>query len=296
MKAGKNPDVSHSGLNWWLNDKSRYGNKLEVEKIEDLEIPMSSYPKLEDVIFPKFPDNAYDKNEDIIPTWETPKETLTLSQSITYVPNITIASDYELTIKYKDKDILMVDNLKLPQGKINLDGDGSLKIYVKDEMSLEGSSAINLVANNASTSEKKEAAKKLEIYIKGDSNPNTNKKLKIGNDVRLYGSIIAEDANFDIESGSSVAGNIFTWGKEIKISGGASVITQMIYAPNGHTQLLGGAKVDGQIVSNTYYMDGGTSVSYDPNAGSGPIEPPFPWETVDDIEDLISSENPIREK
>src|SRR5699024_8367804 len=49
VKAGKSLDVSHSGLNWWLNDKSRYGNKLEVEKIEDLEIPMSSYPKLEDV-------------------------------------------------------------------------------------------------------------------------------------------------------------------------------------------------------------------------------------------------------
>lgn len=222
---------------------------------------------------------------------------LNLTNSVTYVPNISVESDVDMTIKYSDNCILMVENFDVGQGTIKLDGTGLLKIYVKGNITTTGSSKFNY---NDSTdySELKKTAEKLMIYI-GPSAGINKKSFSLAGDTRFNGSVFAYDANISLDGSGNMVGNIFTLGSKVEISGGAEAGGSdgklMLYAPNADTEFSGSGTFNGPIISNTFKTTGNGTVIYEPNIGL-PVTPLTPIEPLDNVDGLIASETPITEK
>lgn len=292
-----NTPEGHIGGNIYAPASGTEEGFVKMNKVE---------PPSEDSLpeFPAFPtENSYNTEESITTEWDNSPYTLELNKPVTYIPEINVISNRELTIKYRDKDILMVDKLNIPQGRIFLEGTGTLNLYIRDSMELSGGSVVNyptsvdLWASNYTADDiqqLKKASESLVIYLKGDGFEGTNKNITFHGNNRVCASIYAEDANITITAGAKIHGNIFTGGREFIIDGGSQATTQIIYAPNAHVIMGGSGNLKGPIVANTFESEGQGNVSYNPESDSDEmIQDPFFPETGDTIEIIPG---PVTEK
>lgn len=234
--------------------------------------------------FPTFP--KLDKHPTII---SNQNKTLNLDKSV-YIPSITVLSSTNLNIDVGNTDkVIVVDDLNITSGRVNIIGTGKLSIYVKNNITMDFDSTIN---NNGDIN-------KLAIYLKGSGNPSSPKSVTLEGAQQIFGSLFAEDANIDFTRGSGFHGHIYTGGKSFVIGGGNYTNSKMIFAPNADFQLLNGAIIKGSVIAKSFYASGGSSITfentYDDNIG-------LPLPEGDKDEEAISSTepisiiNPIREK
>lgn len=164
---------------------------------------------------------------------------------------ISLDNDTQLNINVGNSDkMLLVNNLDLSQGHINLLGSGKLTFYIKNQLSGGGSSTINNNTKDIS---------KLKIFYKGLA------PIKLTGAQKIYGSLHAETSDIEITAGAGFQGNIYTGGNKVSVSGGTNIFTQVFLAPNADFELTGGGNIKGSIISKTFSASGGTSVTYDPN-------------------------------
>ena len=170
---------------------------------------------------------------------------------------------------------IVVNHLNVSNGHININGGGTIKIYVKDEITMGSGSKINENGNHSN----------LEIYYQG------GELVDMGGSQHINGSIFVKRANIDIGSGASIRGTILSGGDEVKFSGGTHSETFLI-APSAKLSLQDGANVEGITVVDQITLNGGTELKYKyypvdtfPFGGSAPSNSPNP-----SIDDLIEAE------
>lgn len=241
----------------WMKVPEPVGINIEMTDFELPQFPtFPSYPLHDDVEYKKSDYNKYDVIKDgnlRVDSWMVEDYTLNL-ESNTSFKEIKIDQNNTLNIDTGTSDkIIVVDNLNISNGHINISGSGKLTIYVKDTINMGAGSKVN----NGGPIEN------LNVYLKGSSNPNSPKKLKLGGNQMIYGSLFAEDADIEIGGGGGFQGHIFTGGKNFIINGGARTISSLLYAPNAAFKLTGGGSIVGSIVADSFSGSGGTSATFE---------------------------------
>ena len=196
----------------------------------------------------------------LVTNWLTENYTLNMHSNLQF-KSINIYEDNTLTINTgnSDKEIV-VDRIYINNGHLKIEGTGKLTIYVKDEIDF----------NRGSINEDGDV-NQLNIYLQGTSPPKT---IDMSHDFKINGSLYAENANIKMSGGSGFLGNIFTGGTSFEISGGNSTQVQLIFAPNADFELKAGGHIKGSVIAKSFYMDGGTSLKYEPlDIIDGPISP-----------------------
>ncbi|MCH1626589.1 DUF7305 domain-containing protein [Ferdinandcohnia quinoae] len=215
--------------------------------------------------------------------------TLVLNQDY-YIPEINIFSNSQLNINVgnSDKEIV-VDNLNITNGHINLLGSGKLIIYVTKEITLGAASTIN---ENGDSNQ-------LTVYYKGSRYTTSPKEFTLGGSQKMFGSLFAEDANIRFTAGSVFQGNIYSGGTSFIIDGSANAKSKVIFAPNADFQLLSGASIKGSIIVNSFYGSGGSKITFEQFDGDD-FELPLPEVGSNHANspstELLSIVKPIKEK
>ncbi len=169
---------------------------------------------------------------------------------------IIMTNDYEIFFDLGGGDRnIVVGHLNLSNGHISLIGGGSLTIYVKDQISFGSASLLNAKNNIGTQSD----IDRLNIFYKGD-NP-----ISLTGGQKVHGSLysVSELANLHFGNGSGFYGNVVTGGSNVYLDGGTEAVVRVLYAPNSHVNLGGGAALKGTIIANSFEMSGGAKVIYD---------------------------------
>lgn len=267
--------VSEIYNNWM--DRSRRGNREPLGEMRTYELPP----------FPVFPSMGHNGSM-VVKLDGSTYDSITLSDSVTYVPGFAVGSGDTLKINVGNTDkILMMDNFVLSHGYIHLVGTGKLTLYIKNDFIVAGSAEINPSEFNTPES-KLIATEKLKIYVE-KSDP--AKTIEFANNMLLNGSFYSENANLILNGSGKMVGNIYTGGSDVRIAGGSSALSQMIYAPNAYVHMDGSGCVNGPIISSTFYMEGGATVNYNPGDPLPPdgMLPP-------DIDDIVPTVGGTRER
>ena len=136
---------------------------------------------------------------------------LNLTSAKTYMPKIDVNGSVNLTIKYTDKQILMVDEFIVSDfGKVYLEGEGTLRLYVNDKLNLL-SAPLNYTNSNNNV-EIEKTREKLEVYVKG-----TDVKIKDGIATLLTKILYAPEAIIPLSGDGNVQGPVIA--KEVGLSG-----------------------------------------------------------------------------
>lgn len=260
-------NLSAPGMDWWKNDPKYLG---EGHVLTPVEYAMPAFPEIPD----------FDEKIDL-PAISNSNEhkTIILNKDKTYIPTISVEGSCRLTIVVGDKDReLIVDNFNISQGYISIEGTGKLKLYVKENIVIGGSSIINhpnppdfstaskdtieTNATNATKDQREAAADKLSIYYKG-SDSGTPKEFILAGKQSLNGSVFAEDAIVTIDGSGGMVGSLVTGGTSVRIGGGSGVSSNLIYAPEADVEVHGSGKVAGPIVSNNFTFKAGNNIDLD---------------------------------
>ena len=165
-----------------------------------------------------------------------------------------------LTINTGDQDReLRVGRLELGgQNEIKIIGDGKLTIYVDYDVDMKGGSTIN---ENGDVNQ-------LMLYYNGNQEVELyDETLDFGGNTHFNGSFFADKANVRLRGTSGIQGNVITGGN-VTMSGDASAISRVIYAPNGTVSTQGNVKIRGSVISNVYNSGGNTDIIFDPDFGA----------------------------
>ncbi|MCB2355924.1 PilX N-terminal domain-containing pilus assembly protein [Clostridium estertheticum] len=213
------------------------------------------------------------------------------------VNTLILGGNYKFTEIYADQDLelnldigdqnrsIVVGNLNLNNGHLNIIGTGTLTIYVENNITFGSSSSINAKNNSGNQSD----INHLNIYYKG-TNPIT-----LSGGQKVNGSLFSKSANIGFGAGSGFNGTIVTGGTDVSISGGANAVTRVLYAPNARVYFDQGGSLTGSVIANSIEMVGGPVVTY---ASTDNMDLPFfPPNTINVVvSDLIKSTDPVREK
>ncbi|MEH7276291.1 DUF7305 domain-containing protein [Neobacillus vireti] len=141
---------------------------------------------------------------------------------------------------------LIVDQLTIPYGFINIIGSGKLTIYITNSFTMSSGSIINSPAK----------IDQLEIFYKGTTS------LSFGGSTKVYGSLFVEKADITFSNGAGFQGHIVSLGNTVTFSGGTTVNVRLIYAPKAKVFFSGGANLSGSVVSDSIAVTGGSIISY----------------------------------
>jgi len=161
---------------------------------------------------------------------------------------LTVSQDLTLNIDTNDKTInLVLDELDMPQGKINITGDGSLNLFVLNDVNFGGGSTVN---KNGSTD-------KMNLYYFGSN------RFTLAGSQYINGSVFIDQSDVTLTGSGNIGGNIVSNGenKIIEISGG-SINNAFIFSPKSTVSLVQGAVVQGVVVADQIDLDGGAKIEF----------------------------------
>lgn len=190
----------------------------------------------------------------------------------TFISEIKVEGGTTLTIDTKGSDAhLVVDRLIIPQGRLNVIGNGTLTIYINEKIEFGGSTMIN---QNGTSDE-------LQLIYRG------TQPITFTQGIQVNGSIFNKSANITFSGGQSFMGYVVSQSGDITLTGGSNA-TGYFIAPHSTITLDGGARLKGQvIVKNLTTLNGGV-FEYQKL-----MLPEFPFEGVDTEgngnEDLITA-------
>jgi hypothetical protein len=144
---------------------------------------------------------------------------------------------------------IRADNFNVSgSAKVILEGSGVLYLYVSN-FDITGSSTINYENNGSSD--------RLVMYYNGSSNLNPSGATK------FVGSVYAQSADISIGGAGGLEGHIFTGGNNVTVSGAATAVVRVIYAPNAHAQITGSGSIKGSLIADRLTMIGAARIEYE---------------------------------
>lgn len=198
---------------------------------------------------------GYNKKEVIkdgglfVDNWLVKEYVLNLEKNIS-LRIIRINENNKLKINLNGSDrIIVVDNLEVTNGHIEIIGDGKLTIMVKDVFQMGSSSTLNNEGD----------INKLNLFIQGSTK---SKQIQLSGGQKVYGSLFAEDADIMLKAGSGFMGNIYTGGKNVSILGGVRALSTLLFAPHAHVKVAEGANITGEIFADSFEASGGAVIKF----------------------------------
>lgn len=218
-----------------------FGNLLVMQ--QEPQYPLPGYPATPDL----------PQRDDEVLAWN--HKDITIDQDGHY--NLIKTNSYTLNIDIGEGvRTLVVDNFTVNgSGRVNIIGNGLLKLYVTNTFNLSGSSTFNAGGD----------ADNVIMYYGG---ANT---FRVDGATQFVGSVYVRSADVEIVGSGGVTGHMITGGSSVNITGNASAHVRVIYAPNAQVSLSGSGHVRGAVVANSCVMSGGTWITYDENAHLGDI-------------------------
>ncbi|MBU9711009.1 PilX N-terminal domain-containing pilus assembly protein [Evansella tamaricis] len=254
-------------------------NHIPSEKIADLQGEL----KFNDPVFPTFPElstpsNGGGINSGILkltPWNNSYQSSYTMTNNIS-LNELNSEGDTKITIGSGERN-LRLKRLIINNGKLEIEGTGTLNIYIEDQFTITGGGQLRQGINN-----------RVNIFYGG-----TN-KLTIGNGTGITASIFSHTADLEFSGGTSIVGHIISLGSEIKITGGSDNTSSLIYAPQSKVIIDGGAQ-SGSVVSKQFEINN-AKVTYEdiPEEEYAPFFPGTGGGS-NSLTDLLDT-TPIREK
>lgn len=164
--------------------------------------------------------------------------------------SLAIAGNRTMTLDIGAQDrVLHVRNIDIPQGHLNIIGEGTLTIYVEDGITLGGGSTVNQQGD----------PEKLMINYAG------SEEMIFGGDIRLNSNLFIKEADLTIDGSNQIKGNIISGGENITVSGNAGNYSRAVYAPNADVVLAGSGRIFGSVISNSITAMGDSFVEFQPD-------------------------------
>jgi hypothetical protein len=243
-----------------------------------------SFSKLDPLPIEKYGNTYYliDNQGDItVDWWVDDGYVLELNRNA-YIPNINVNSNKNLIIKVNRDIELVVDDISI-SGSIDIIGNGKVKLYVKNTINLR-----NGTLNKKSEGEtENDAIEQLTIFYEGTD------ALTVESDLKVYASVYAKTAKVTLTAGSGYMGHIFTGSTEpLEISGAATAISRIIYAPFAPVLCTASGKVEGSIICKSIEVSGDGEIKFVASDEYADI----PFEVKNPGEKNLLIINPIRER
>ena len=184
----------------------------------------------------------------VLTTW--PNTNITLNPSDydgSYIPSITVQSNYTLNINTGTEDRVMhVGDFNLTQGTVNVTGTGKLTLIVENDLLVQGSSQMNTSGDQEN----------LFTYYGGSD------MLDFGGATNFNGSVYAETADVHIGGSGGIQGHIITGGESVIVDGAAQANTRILYAPNATVRVDGSGRIRGAVVASRFIATGAGVVEF----------------------------------
>ena len=241
----------------------------DMEQVIDSEqppknhVPNGKIGQLDDVVtfevppFPEFPGNL--PSRDDLST-DKQNHTYIIAEDGQY-DLINVHANRNLTFdlkggvrKIRVKEMTISGSVEI----INRGTDGKLILYVEKLFQAVDNSRVN------ATGQGKDTPGALTVYLDG-----TNAFGGVAPDTfhqyQFVGNVVARNAPVMLGKGSMVRGGVVTGGDMVKVSGGATAVNAVIYAPNAHVDVKGSGAT-GAIVAHSLSASGNARIIYDENA------------------------------
>jgi len=206
---------------------------------------------------PKYPDfPTLPTKPDIKTNWDNASPLITEDG---YYDTITIDQNYEVRIDVGDEDTIRrvrVRNFDGVQGRLLLEGEGKLELYVDESFYIKG-------------------------YFNGGrdwGNPdqaiiyyNSTDDFTLAGETHVYASLFAmyddyENAKVQVTNGANLYGSMFTNAADVSVNGGSdNNHVRVFYAPNADFELANAGTIYGAVVCNTFQGSGNVDVVYHPD-------------------------------
>ncbi|TVR14709.1 MAG: hypothetical protein EA391_12305 [Balneolaceae bacterium] len=174
-----------------------------------------------------------------------------------HIPEILMTSgNNTLIINTGDQDReLRVGKLELSgQNEIKIVGDGKLTIYVDYDVDMKGGSTINEDGD----------VNKFMMFYRGNQEVELyDETLDFGGNTHFNGSFFADKANVRLRGTAGIQGNVITGGN-VLMSGNASAISRVVFAPEGTVETNGNVSIRGSVISKSFKASGNTDLIFDP--------------------------------
>ncbi|MFD1708769.1 pilus assembly PilX N-terminal domain-containing protein [Siminovitchia sediminis] len=149
---------------------------------------------------------------------------------------------------------IIVDQISLHNGNINIEGSGTLTIFLLNNLEIKGgNSSVNLGGSPG----------QLNIFVKKG-----NGQTIILEGLTMKASLYAEDANIVLNQNGSFHGNIFTGGIHFTMENGNTQARGLFVAPNAHFDHRHGTII-GTVIAHSYNIEG--ILNYEKMQSQGPI-------------------------
>lgn len=213
-------------------------------------LTIGNLPAPVDYPLPKFPDYP-PKNSTVgsmdVSAWPPVPPQPPSSYDGVYIPELSITGNSTLTLQTGGQDrVLHVGDLDIQQGHLKFEGDGNVKIYVEDELQLNGSSTLN----------SDRSKEKVFVYHGG-----TN-ELNFGGSTNFNSGIYTKEADVTITGSGGIQGNVITGGSNVEVSGDATANTRSLFAPNANVNVTGSGEISGAVVADRFTATGNARIYY----------------------------------
>lgn len=225
----------YTAPSWRINNPDPdYTKILEKTRPINQPIPWNSYKELLNII--TVPDYSEYR------TLRNSRQELIDTNA--YIPTMKLVGGNRTSINTNNTEInLVVNNLNVDQGFIDLKGSGTVNIFVLENFTIGGDSIINTDANSD----------QLNLFYMGDSS------ISLDGAQKLNGNLLIKKADVTYSGSGNINGATITGGKLVDIKGG-SINNTLIIAPsdNSEIRISGSGTVRGALVTSYLNMTGGT--------------------------------------
>ncbi|KAF1086572.1 Polymer-forming cytoskeletal [Sporotomaculum syntrophicum] len=203
-------------------------------------IPNGSIENLPSVREYPLPSYQFDPFPSFLPLPEEPQTPVSVSAGG------TIANDGWYNVNVNNGNLLIntgsageirkvcVSSFNLNGGHIQVQGSGRLYLYISGNFSMKNSTINN---NGDSTL--------VYIFLHSDI-----KSITLDHNIKIFGSLYAEDATIKLTGNSMVKGNIYTEGSVVELLGSnREAVSGSIFAENGNIKVYGDSIIRGNIYS-----------------------------------------------
>lgn len=226
---------------------------------------------------------------------------LPTTYSAYYVPNIIITDNEKFTINVQQDTLLVVDKLQITK-PMQVTGPGTLTIYVTtnefdtlptfNDKIIFNYSGGNGYVGNISNPERVKIFVDPVFYSKCVKKVCTKTpiKLEVSGDATFYISLMAANLDLLLSGSGKIDGYVVTGGTSVVVSGGSSSAVALYYAPLAKFELIQGGSINGAVIANQFYSEGGVNLYYYDVAFDN-----FPFEVLDPISGGIGGGMPTLE-
>lgn len=180
-----------------------------------------------------------------INSWQADGYTLNLDKNLQF-SRMAFGSNNRLNIDTNNEahDIVVKD-LDLSNGHINIIGNGKVNIYIQDTFKIGSGSTINSAG----------LTNQVNMYYRGST------PLEISGGQSVNGSIFVEKAAIKLSGGGSFEGFLVSGGSSVVYDGG-TYSSAFVLAPYADIGFLAGASIKGTVIANELKGTGGASLFF----------------------------------